>query len=132
MEVGSRLLGSLGSEAAEDGGGSPPVVAVACRKGWEQVTAVVGVLSAHCAYLPISASQLPRQRIEQVLSLSGAVAVVSDGPSINAAGWLCSCGLPVVDVTAAAAAVQPGVCGAADLSRLGGRRVGPRSLAYLI
>jgi amino acid adenylation domain-containing protein len=43
------------------------LVAVVMHKGWEQIAAILGVLTAGAAYLPIDAS-LPPQRVTQILA----------------------------------------------------------------
>ncbi|MDB4991424.1 MAG: putative non-ribosomal peptide synthetase, partial [Myxococcaceae bacterium] len=53
------------------GAASGDLVAVVMEKGWEQVVAVLGVLFAGCAYLPIDPG-LPRERLHRLLELSGA------------------------------------------------------------
>lgn len=47
---------------------SKPLIAIVMEKGWEQVVAVMAVLKAGYAYLPIDANN-PTQRIEQLLEL---------------------------------------------------------------
>ena len=100
--VWERLAPSVQAARAACGEG-PPVVAVVADKGWEQVAGVLGVLRAGGAYLPVNAKQLPRQRIEQLLGLSDACAVVVDAKTLRSAAWLAECGLVVVDATAAVA-----------------------------
>ena len=69
------------------------VIAVAARKGWEQVVGVVGVLRAGHAYVPID-PDLPASRIDRLVELSGARAVVTPESSTVRAAWR----LPVVAV----------------------------------
>ena len=89
---------------------APAVVAVVAGKGWEQVAAVLGVLRAGCAYLPINAQQLPQARVEQVLMLGDAVAVATDASTLAAAPWLRGVGLPLVDVTSGEAIAGQSKC----------------------
>ncbi|HEX6344835.1 amino acid adenylation domain-containing protein [Umezawaea sp.] len=49
--------------------GRDELVAVALRKGWEQVVAVLGVLKSGAAYLPVDPG-LPEARLRQVLELA--------------------------------------------------------------
>jgi yersiniabactin nonribosomal peptide synthetase len=85
------------------------VVAIVMEKGWEQVAAVLAVLRAHCAYLPIDARLWPEHRVKQVLQLSGAVAVLTQRHLMDSASysWLREMerererdGIPVVAVDA--------------------------------
>jgi amino acid adenylation domain-containing protein len=52
------------------------LVAVVMEKGWEQIAAVLGILQAGGAYLPIDAS-LPKERLWYVLDNSGAKIVLT-------------------------------------------------------
>jgi pyochelin synthetase len=56
-----------------DGWGCRPgqLVAVEMDKGWEQIAAVLGILAAGCAYLPIDVGQ-PRARRDRILADAGA------------------------------------------------------------
>ena len=122
--------------------GTITVVAVVTTKGWEQVAAVMGVLRAGCAYLPINVDQLPQQRIEQILQLSHASAVVSDASTLGACAWLRAVGLPLVDVNEAVGVnTAVGVNAAVGVNGMHAnrrehprpvRRARPRELAYLI
>ena len=51
-------------------------VAVVADKGWEQVVAVMGVVRAGCAYVPLDPA-LPSMRLHALLSLSSAAAIVT-------------------------------------------------------
>lgn len=57
------------------------LVAVVMEKGWEQVTAVLGILKAGAAYLPIDAGY-PEERIHLLLR-EGNVRIVLTQPSVN-------------------------------------------------
>ncbi|ASA21624.1 non-ribosomal peptide synthetase [Paenibacillus donghaensis] len=61
------------------------LVAVVMDKGWEQVAAVLGILKAGAAYLPVDAS-LPAYRINELLEL-GQVQVALVQSSVPAASW---------------------------------------------
>ncbi|MDX7991891.1 non-ribosomal peptide synthetase/type I polyketide synthase [Xenorhabdus littoralis] len=63
-----------------------PLIGVVMEKGWEQVVAVIAVLLAGRAYLPIDASY-PQQRIHQLLA-SGEVDTVLTQPKFaQQTGW---------------------------------------------
>ena len=134
--------GSTPGSAPDTAPGTITVVAVVTTKGWEQVAAVMGVLRAGCAYLPINVDQLPRQRIEQILQLSHASAVVSDASTLGACAWLRAVGLPLVDVNEAVGVnTAVGVNEAVGVNAMHAnrrehprpvRRARPRELAYLI
>jgi amino acid adenylation domain-containing protein len=68
----------------------PEVVAVIMEKGWQQMVAVLGILKAGCAYLPIDAKLWPEHRVREVLALSSAVAVVTQERLLKAEStrWL--------------------------------------------
>jgi amino acid adenylation domain-containing protein len=82
--------------------GVVPVVAVLSSKWSGQVACVLGILQAGCAYLPMDPKQLPRHRAEQVLSLSGAVAVLTTNDVLKANDWLASLSIPVIDAASLA------------------------------
>ena len=134
--------GSAPGSAPGTAPGTITVVAVVTTKGWEQVAAVMGVLRAGCAYLPINVDQLPQQRIEQILLLSHASAVVSDASTLGACAWLRAVGLPLVDVNEAVGVnTAVGVNAAVGVNGMHAnrrehprpvRRARPRELAYLI
>ncbi|GGY23614.1 non-ribosomal peptide synthetase [Pseudoduganella albidiflava] len=58
------------------------LVAVMLPKSAAQVVAVLGILEAGTAYLPIEPG-LPQERIDEVLRLSGAAAVVTDAATLR-------------------------------------------------
>jgi pyochelin synthetase len=81
--------GELSGAVAElarrlQGAGARPgqLVAVVMDKGWEQVVAVLGVLAAGAAYLPIDAG-LPQERIDHLLA-HGEVEIVLTQPGPEA------------------------------------------------
>ncbi|MEU2768302.1 MULTISPECIES: hybrid non-ribosomal peptide synthetase/type I polyketide synthase [Streptomyces] len=84
--------------AARTGSGSEELVAVMLPKGIEQVVAVLAVLKAGKAYVPVAAD-LPPERARRTLELSGAVLTVAD-PGVRAAHPWLDAG-PVLDVTEA-------------------------------
>lgn len=63
------------------------LVGVVTNKGWEEVVAVLGVLCAGGAYIPISAS-LPPNRIRQLLKLSEASCVLTHSEVRSKLGFL--------------------------------------------
>jgi amino acid adenylation domain-containing protein len=63
-DLSSRLACALKSRGAR----SNTLVAVVMEKGWEQVVAVLGILRAGAAYLPIDAG-LPADRVKKLLRL---------------------------------------------------------------
>lgn len=68
---------TLGLALREQGVAPGELVAVVMDKGWEQVVAVLGILYAGGAYLPLDAA-LPQPRLAQLLEQAGvAVAVVA-------------------------------------------------------
>jgi non-ribosomal peptide synthetase component F len=79
------------------------VVAVVMEKGWEQVVAVLSILRAGCAYLPIDAHLWPEQRIRQVLELSDTALVLCQSKLLTQSSyeWMQSLNTPVVDVNEA-------------------------------
>jgi amino acid adenylation domain-containing protein len=71
----------LGRWLRERGVRPNALVGVAMEKGWEQVVAVLGVLNAGAAYLPIEAG-LPQERIDYLVE-NGEVAVVLTQPWVE-------------------------------------------------
>eukprot|EP00966_Prymnesium_polylepis_P188930 4377710-Prymnesium_polylepis.1 len=123
LELRSLTVANQLEACAQCTGSITPVVAVVASKGWEQVVAVLGILRAGCAYLPINAQQLPQQRVEQILQLSDAAAVVADAAMLHEKEWLRGVGLPVVDASADVLT---------DAAPVTATRRAPRDLAYLI
>jgi len=72
-----RLALTLGRHLQAEGAAPNQRIAVMMEKGWEQVVAVLGILYAGAAYLPIDAS-LPAERIEFLLR-NGEVRIVLTG-----------------------------------------------------
>ncbi|HEV2705202.1 MAG TPA: AMP-binding protein, partial [Pyrinomonadaceae bacterium] len=62
-----RLTRKLAQKLRRQGVAANQLVAVVMEKGWEQTAAVLAVLRAGAAYLPISAD-LPRERIDYLLN----------------------------------------------------------------
>ncbi|MGK4579226.1 amino acid adenylation domain-containing protein [Kitasatospora sp. HPMI-4] len=75
--VAERLRGSVRPEE---------LVAVALDKGWEQIVAVLGVLKAGAAYLPLSAD-LPEARLRQLVELGRCSHVLTQASLLTSAAW---------------------------------------------
>jgi mycobactin phenyloxazoline synthetase len=98
--------------------GTGDTVAVVGPKTAEQVPAVLGILAAGSAYLPIGVDQ-PRDRTERILATGGVrLALVSGGQQLS---------LPVPALTLADVLAE--VSGGADLEAV---RVDPADLAYVL
>ncbi len=81
-----RRADQLGRRLRELGAKPNRLVGVVMEKGWEQVVAVMGVLSSGAAYLPIDPS-LPEERIRYLLE-NGQVEVVLTQPQLrDAVRW---------------------------------------------
>jgi len=93
----------LAWELRERGARPNHLVAVVMEKGWEQVVAVLGILKAGAAYLPLDAA-LPRERLRQLIARGECELIVTQ-PWIDArADWPAGVGRLVVDGAAPAAA----------------------------
>ncbi|MFD9735291.1 amino acid adenylation domain-containing protein [Umezawaea sp. NPDC059074] len=68
-----RVAASLEAQGIRPG----ETVAISLPKGPDQITAVLGVLAAGCAYVPIGVDQ-PKARQDRILALSGARLVLTD------------------------------------------------------
>ncbi|MCT9077907.1 amino acid adenylation domain-containing protein [Streptomyces fulvoviolaceus] len=102
------------------GAGPGDLVPVVARRGWEQIAAVLGVLRAGAAYLPIDAG-LPAQRIRHLLSqATKEVALTQSWAGVEESVWDGVTQLLVdrVEPTAVAASAEP--------------RQTPRDTAYVI
>ena len=71
----------------KEGAGKGKTVAVLMEKGWEQVTAVYGILFAGAAYLPIDIHN-PQERIEKILHDSETEIILTQQGAENQMGWL--------------------------------------------
>jgi amino acid adenylation domain-containing protein len=58
------------------------VVGILVKKGWEQIVAILGVLQAGAAYLPLD-TKLPSARINYILEHSFAKSVITDSMHLN-------------------------------------------------
>ncbi len=117
----AALARRVGRELVAAGVRPGDLVGVHAAKGWRQLAAVLGVLEAGAAYLPLDA-RLPAARVEQILVGSGARAVLTDRPGQAPAGCR-ALPLPERDGPAGGATVPlPPLPRAAD----------PGALAYVI
>lgn len=64
-------------------GTQPPIVAVIIEKSWQQVVAVMGVLLAGCAYMPVD-PDLPEARMRLLFEQSGATQAVLADAAVKA------------------------------------------------
>ncbi|GHD88932.1 non-ribosomal peptide synthetase [Streptomyces naganishii] len=117
-ELARRALGvaghlvSLGARPGE-------TVVVSLPKGPGQVVAVLGVLAAGCAYVPVGVGQPTARRNRIVRSAGARLALVADGPA-SGDDWDEAVRLvPVAEASAAAPLARP-------------VPVGPEQLAYVI
>ena len=88
----SKIISSLAQGKEELQG---PLVAVVIEKGWEQVVAVLGILQAGKAYLPIDPS-LPEDRLKYLLEDGRVKLALTQSRFINKFAW--SEGLAVIPV----------------------------------
>ncbi len=76
-ELGKRSQ-ILSYQLQENGACANQLIAVVMEKGWQQVVAVLGILEAGAAYLPVDAS-LPQARIDLLLEAGEVSQVVTTG-----------------------------------------------------
>ncbi|MDC0708175.1 amino acid adenylation domain-containing protein [Stigmatella sp. ncwal1] len=91
----ARQANRLGHALRERGAAPNRIVAVVMEKGWEQIVAVLGVLSSGAAYLPID-SGLPLERRSFMMENGGATLVVTQ-PKFSEGPW--AEGVQVLTVT---------------------------------
>ena len=98
LELLSRRVAlQIRSAGARD----PAIVAVVMERGWEQVTAVLGVLRAGSAYAPLDPS-LPQERLQYLLEATGAKVVLTQSWLENKITWPASIRCIAVDMDSAA------------------------------
>ena len=97
------------------------LVAVVMEKGWEQIVAVLGILKAGAAYLPIDAN-LPAERIGKLLIHGEVHIALTQARHLEAINW--SSNVQPIPVDSAAAAPVN------EIAALEGRS--PHDLAYVI
>lgn len=95
------LAGRVATVAGELDGRVKPneLVAVVMEKGWEQAVAVLGVLYAGAAYLPLDPA-MPRQRMEFILRDAGVRFVLTQSRLTRALEWMDGLSLLAVDTLA--------------------------------
>ena len=64
-----------------------PIVAIVLEKGWEQVVATLGILTAGAAYVPIDPS-LPSDRASHILSATNAQCIITTAELANSIEWI--------------------------------------------
>lgn len=96
----------LARELVALGAGPNRLVAVVMHKGWEQVVAVLGILYAGAAYLPIDA-EFPEARIRHLLANGEAELVVTQPEMRERMGWPQKTHVCVVESTQPAATDLP-------------------------
>lgn len=96
------------------------LVAVVAEKGWEQIAAVLGVLIAGGAYVPIDTNQPPARR-DQILGAAG-IRLVLTQEHLAAGAWPETC-----EVVALGSGLRP-----EPLTALPERLAAPGDLAYVI
>lgn len=90
-----RRSGALAQRLWQLTGGRPGMVAVVMQKGWEQIVAVLAILRAGAAYVPIDPSQ-PAERLAHMIADCGATVALTQ--SWIEDGILWPAGLPRVAV----------------------------------
>ncbi|MER8047166.1 amino acid adenylation domain-containing protein [Streptomyces sp. NPDC094032] len=84
-ELASRAL-RVGRRLREGGVGVGEPVVVSARKGWEQVVAVLGVLAAGGAYVPVD-PDLPEERIQKLCARTGTRFVLTQSSLARRIAW---------------------------------------------
>ncbi|HKS26460.1 MAG TPA: amino acid adenylation domain-containing protein [Pyrinomonadaceae bacterium] len=107
------------------GRGAEPnrLVAIVMEKGWEQIVAVMGVLQAGAAYLPLDA-ELPKERLAHLLDNAQVELVLTQGSVDERLDWASHIERLRVDEDEATDALS--------LSDLSAQRAAPEDLAYVI
>ncbi|HEY5812704.1 MAG TPA: amino acid adenylation domain-containing protein [Terrimicrobiaceae bacterium] len=81
-----NLSNRLAAKLRSLGATSNTLVAVVMEKGWEQIVAVLGILRAGAAYLPIDAG-LPNDRIQKLLKNGEATIALTQPRYLGATEW---------------------------------------------
>jgi amino acid adenylation domain-containing protein len=105
------------------------LVAVVMQKGWEQVVAVLGVLRAGAAYLPLSA-ELPRERLWELLGDAGVEVVLTQPWLAERLEW--PAGVTCLSIAESEDATAEYDEVIAESDDAGDREHSPDSLAYVI
>jgi amino acid adenylation domain-containing protein/non-ribosomal peptide synthase protein (TIGR01720 family) len=95
----ARRLRELGAEPNT-------LVAIAMRKGWEQVVAALGIVRAGAAYLPIDAD-LPERRVHELLEQGEVRVALTQTGVVDRIGWPAGIERLAVDDDAVWADVDP-------------------------
>ncbi|MCY1041447.1 amino acid adenylation domain-containing protein [Corallococcus sp. bb12-1] len=111
----------LAARLREQGARPNQLIAVVMDKGWEQVVAVLGILRAGAAYLPLDA-RLPAERLRGLLEDAGVEQVVTQPWIAERAAW---------PATLRTVRVDEGLS-RGELPSLGAPLQGPEDLAYVI
>ncbi|MEV4470097.1 amino acid adenylation domain-containing protein [Nonomuraea sp. NPDC049504] len=112
---------ALAARVIDAGGGPERLVAVLMRKGWEQIAAVLGVLRAGAAYLPVD-PDLPAERIAYLLENGQAdIVLTQEGMDLPSAAKVID---KVITVPGDPAALRPAAVPECPAT--------PDSLAYVI
>lgn len=90
------LLGRAAAVAAAVQRSNSPIVAVSLEKGWRQIAAVLGVILAGRAYLPIEANQ-PTARRAQIVRGAKVQLALSDRATATSTWWPDDVELAVID-----------------------------------
>ncbi|MFB7241916.1 amino acid adenylation domain-containing protein [Streptomyces populi] len=105
-ELAERALGVAGHLVSL--GARPGETVVVCLpKGPDQVVAVLGVLAAGCAYVPVGVGQPAARRNRIVRSAGARLALVSDGPGSGGDWDEAVRPVPVAEASAAVPVVEP-------------------------
>ncbi|MBI2893045.1 MAG: amino acid adenylation domain-containing protein [Deltaproteobacteria bacterium] len=101
-----RRASRLARRLRTQGAGPGRFVAVVMEKGWEQIVAVLGVLEAGAAYVPIDA-ELPSERLAYLLENAEATIAVTQPWQRERVRWPAGTTLVLVDDTDADAPCEP-------------------------
>lgn len=97
------ITGALSSILRSRGVGRDALVAVAMRKGWEQVAGALAVVRAGGAYLPVD-PDMPAERVQYLLA-NGEVRVLLTQPGLVCGAW--PAGVETIAVERSIAATAP-------------------------
>lgn len=70
-EMTNKVANSISKKTQQNN-----IIAICMEKGWQQIIAVIGIIKAGCAYLPID-SNLPNERIEYILKESNVKSILT-------------------------------------------------------
>ena len=92
----------------------------------------VACLRASAAYMPVNSKQMPRERVEQLIELSKAAAIVADDWTLETMPWIQDFGLPVLQVRDSLLAEGNEAFKAASKTLKSVERAVERACAYVI